>query len=34
VQIRQLWSKVCELLGHEPTELEREALAIPPVEES
>jgi hypothetical protein len=29
-QIRQLWSKVGALLGDEPTELEREALAIPP----
>ena len=28
-QIRQLWTKVGELLGDEPTQLEREALAIP-----
>jgi hypothetical protein len=30
VQIRQLWSRVGELLGDEPTQLEREALAIAP----
>jgi hypothetical protein len=30
VQIRQLWSRVGGLLGDEPTQLEREALAIPP----
>ena len=29
-QVRQLWTKVSELLGDEPTQLEREALAIPP----
>src|SRR3954452_20816185 len=29
-QIKQLWSKVAELLGDEPTPLEREALAITP----
>src|SRR5262249_15890441 len=29
-QIRSLWSKVAELLGDEPTVLEREALAIEP----
>ncbi len=28
-QIRQLWSKVSTLLGDQPTDLEREALAIP-----
>ena len=27
-QIKQLWTKVGELLGDEPTTLEREALAI------
>ncbi len=32
-QIRQLWSKVSTLLGDEPTELERETLAIPPAGE-
>ena len=32
-QIKQLWSKVAELLGDEPTPLEREALAIAPAEE-
>ena len=32
-QIRQLWTKVSTLLGEEPTELEREALAIPPAGE-
>jgi hypothetical protein len=31
-QIRALWSKVTELLGDEPTPLEREALAIEPVQ--
>jgi hypothetical protein len=31
--IRQRWRKVGELLGDEPTPLEREALAIEPVEE-
>jgi hypothetical protein len=29
-QIKQLWTKVSELLGDEPTPLEREALAIAP----
>lgn len=28
VQVRQLWSRVGELLGDKPTDLEREALAI------
>jgi hypothetical protein len=28
-QVRQLWTKVAELLGDEPTQLEREALSIP-----
>ena len=32
-QIRQLWTKVGELLGDELTHLEREALAIAPAEE-
>jgi hypothetical protein len=32
-RIRQLWGKVGALLGDEPTELEREALAIPPAGE-
>jgi hypothetical protein len=32
-QIRDLWSKVTELLGDEPTRLEHEALAIAPAEE-
>ena len=32
-QIRTLWSKVTELLGDEPTRLERQALAIEPVVE-
>ena len=31
VQVRQLWSRVGELLGDKPTDLEREALAIKPV---
>ena len=31
-QIKQLWAKVGELLGDEPTRLEREALAIAPAE--
>ena len=30
VQVRQLWTRVGELIGDEPTPLEREALAIPP----
>jgi len=33
VQVRQLWSRVGELLGEKPTDLEREALAIKPVGE-
>jgi hypothetical protein len=33
-QIKQLWSKVAALLGDEPTPLEREALAIAPIEEA
>ena len=33
-QVRTLWSKVGALLGDEPTQLEREALAIGPVAES
>ena len=33
-QIKQLWSKVGALLGDEPTRLEREALAIAPIEEA
>ena len=32
-QVRELWTKVGELLGDEPTALEREALAIPPAGE-
>jgi hypothetical protein len=32
-QVRQLWTKVAELLGEEPTRLEREALSIPPAGE-
>ena len=32
-QIKQLWAKVGELLGDEPTRLERDALAITPAEE-
>ena len=32
-QVRQLWTKVGELIGDEPTPLEREALAIPPTVE-
>ncbi len=32
-QIKQLWTKVGELLGDEPTALEREALAIEPAGE-
>ena len=31
--IKQLWCKVNELLGDEPTHLEREALAIEPAKE-
>ncbi len=30
--IRTLWSQVSKLLGDEPTQLERAALAIPPLE--
>ena len=30
-QVKDLWSKVAELLGDKPTQLERDALAIPPV---
>ena len=33
-QVKQLWSKVAEPLGDEPTALEREALAIGPPEEA
>jgi hypothetical protein len=33
VQVRQLWTKVGELICDEPTQLEREALAIPPAGE-
>ena len=33
-QIKQLWTKVGELLGDEPTTLEREALAIEPAKEA
>ena len=33
-QIKQLWSQVGALLGDEPTHLEREALAIAPIEEA
>jgi hypothetical protein len=32
-QIKQLWTKVGELLGDEPTTLERDALAIEPTKE-
>ena len=32
-QIRQLWTRVGELLGDEPTTLERDALAIEPAKE-
>jgi hypothetical protein len=32
-QIKQLWTRVGELLGDEPTTLEREALAIEPAKE-
>ena len=31
-QLKTLWSKVNELLGTEPTRLERDALAIPPLD--
>jgi hypothetical protein len=33
-QVKELWTKVNELLSAEPTSLEREALAIKPVEGS
>jgi hypothetical protein len=33
-QIKQLWTRVGELLGDEPTTLEREALAIEPAKEA
>ena len=33
-QIKDLWKKVDDMLGGEQTELQREALAIEPVEES
>ena len=33
-QIKQLWTRVGELLGDEPTVLEREALAIEPAKEA
>jgi hypothetical protein len=33
LQVRQLWTKVSELLGEDPTPLEREALSIPPAGE-
>ena len=32
-QIKDLWSKVAELLGDEPTQLQRDAMAIAPVED-
>jgi hypothetical protein len=32
-QIKQLWAKINEMLGDEPTPLEREALAIEPAKE-
>jgi hypothetical protein len=32
-QVRAFWQKVSELLGEEPTRLEREALSIPPAGE-
>ena len=32
-QIKQLWSKVAELLGDQQTQLQRDALAIDPVDE-
>ncbi len=31
-QLKTLWSKVGALLGEEPTQLEREALDLPPIE--
>ncbi len=33
-EIKQLWTRVGELLGDEPTTLEREALAIEPAKEA
>lgn len=33
VQIRELWAKVSELLGDEQTQLHRDALTIPPVQD-
>jgi hypothetical protein len=33
VQVRQLWTRVADLLGVEPTQLEREAMAIKPAGE-
>ena len=32
-QIKQLWSKVADLLGDQQTQLEREALAIAPLDD-
>jgi hypothetical protein len=32
-QIKDLWSKVADLLGDEPTQLQRDAMAIAPVED-
>jgi len=32
-QIKELWSKVAELLGERQTQLEKEAMAIDPVDE-
>jgi hypothetical protein len=34
IQVRELWKKVGELLGDEPTALQREALAIAPIPRS
>ena len=34
VQLKTLWTKVGELLGTEPTQLERDALAIVPLDAS
>ena len=33
IQVRELWSKVSELLGDEQTQLHRDALTIPPVQD-
>ena len=33
IQVRELWSKVSELLGDEQTQLHRDALKIPPVQD-